>query len=159
MTRSRRAEDVAANVAVWGLLGMIVVGWCLWGRSAGPRGVTAYVSRVIDGDTVVVRLAGERDETVRLRCIDTPELGQPGHDEAKAALVALVGAKTVLLDREPAPGPIDAYGRTLGYLWSKGALVNAEMVRQGHSRYVTTWGPGRYRYLFRHAEKGVRHDR
>ena len=41
-------------------------------------GAAAVVARLVDGDTLDVRLAGGREERVRLIGIDTPETKKPG---------------------------------------------------------------------------------
>lgn len=55
---------------------------------------TAIVTRVIDGDTFDLN-SGER---VRLADINTPEIGEPGYEEAKNFLTGRVQGKTVFLD-------------------------------------------------------------
>ncbi len=45
------------------------------------------VVRVIDGATLVVRLADKSEQTVRLSRIDPPELCQPWGEESKRALI------------------------------------------------------------------------
>ncbi len=76
--------------------------------------VTGAVTRVVDGDTIHVDVAGA-DTTVRLIGIDTPETGEPFAAEATAELTGLVGGKTVRL--EYGVTHTDQYGRTLAYVW------------------------------------------
>ena len=49
-------------------------------------GVSARLVRVVDGDTVVVRLEDGAVERVRLLRVNTPERDQLGYAEATAAL-------------------------------------------------------------------------
>lgn len=106
------------------------------GTAAQVRGERAVVERVIDGDTVDVRLDGEVVR-VRLLNIDTPETKDPNEvvqclgPEATALLEELLPAGTVVgleYDQERT----DSYGRTLaGVFLADGTLVNAEIARQG----------------------------
>ena len=67
----------------------------------------ATVLRVVDGDTIVVRLESGQKEKVRYLGIDTPETAhprkpvEPGGPEASAANKALVDGKRVWLSRGP----------------------------------------------------------
>lgn len=87
---------------------------------------TATVSRIIDGDTVLLK-DGRR---VRLIGIDAPELGEPLADEASDALRKLVMAKTVYLQQGPQAS--DKYQRVLANLvLVDGQNVEALLLQQG----------------------------
>lgn len=102
----------------------------------------AQVERVVDGDTVVVRIDGER-ERVRLLRIDTPELARDDRpaeclaDRAAAALRALLPAGTTVelaTDVEAR----DRFGRLLAHVWdADGRWVNGRMLRDGYASVVT----------------------
>jgi micrococcal nuclease len=102
----------------------------------------ARVERVVDGDTVVVRVGG-RSERVRYIGMDTPESVQPGTPVqcfAKAAAAEnrrLVGGRAVRL--VPGAEARDRYGRLLAYVYREpdGLFVNAELVRRGYARPLT----------------------
>src|SRR5689334_4640170 len=90
----------------------------------------ATVVRVIDGDTVDVRLEGQ---VVRLRLIgiDTPEVVDPRRPvecfgrEASARAHELLDGQTVAVESDPTQGDTDRYGRLLRYIWlSDGRLFN-----------------------------------
>jgi endonuclease YncB( thermonuclease family) len=87
------------------------------------------VSRVIDGDTFEL----EGGEKVRLICIDTPETGENGYEEAKNFLIGLIENKTIILEKDVSDK--DAYGRLLRYVYlnesGEGLFVNKEIVRAG----------------------------
>lgn len=101
----------------------------------------AQVERVIDGDTVVVRI-GKREERVRYIGVDTPETVKPNTPvqcwgpaahARNARLLAGAGAAVVLrFDRELR----DRYGRLLAYVYRRadGLFVNAALVRDGAAR-------------------------
>ena len=91
--------------------------------------------RVIDGDTLKVRLASGASETVRLIGIDTPETRKPntpvecGGRDATARMKRLalrrgVGV-AVVLRSDPTQDRRDRYGRLLAYVsragWTSGA--------------------------------------
>ena len=82
---------------------------------------TAQVDRVIDDDTIRVRLDGAR-YTVSLTGVDTPETThptrgvEPDGPEAAAYTTARLTGATVRLDRDSAGDDIDAYGRLLRYV-------------------------------------------
>ncbi|MPY93090.1 MAG: thermonuclease [Acidimicrobiia bacterium] len=103
-------------------------------------GAPATVQRIVDGDTLVLRL-GDRDDRVRLIGIDTPETKKPdspvecfGPEAAdRLASLAPPGAEVRLLrDVEER----DDYDRLLAYLFlPDGDFVNLRMVAEG---YATT---------------------
>jgi micrococcal nuclease len=120
-------------------------------RPGEPAGyAVARVMRVIDGDTVEVRVervvpgagAGEvetgRRYHVRLIGIDTPETVKPGAPvdcfghEASAATDVLLEGKRVLLVKDVEE--TDAYGRLLRYVYLGDELVGARLVVNGYAR-------------------------
>ena len=102
----------------------------------------AQVLRVVDGDTIRVRLDG-RTERVRYIGIDTPESVKPGTpvqcyaERASAANAALVAGRRVRLVADAERR--DRYGRLLAYVYRvpDGAFVNAALVRDGFARTLT----------------------
>jgi micrococcal nuclease len=106
----------------------------------GEASSRAYVSRVIDGDTIEVRIGGG-SEDVRYIGIDTPETVKPGTPvqcfgpQAHEFNQRLVANRTVriVFDRERR----DVYGRLLAYVWLGDRMVNAELARRGYARTLT----------------------
>jgi micrococcal nuclease len=89
---------------------------------------SALVTRVIDGDTIVI--AGGAH--VRYIGMDTPEMLPQPQPFAVAATNAnrnLVDGKTVRLVKDISE--TDRYGRLLRYVYVGDIFVNAELVRQG----------------------------
>ena len=86
-------------------------------QTAGPRAFTLLgtVTRVVDGDTVHVAVAG-RDEKVRLIGIDTPEVGQCDAAKATALARQLAQGRPVKLVGDPTQATRDRYGRLLAYV-------------------------------------------
>ena len=123
-----------------------VAAFGVWRPGGGPGGrVTAgegVVTRVVDGDTVHVALAG-RDETVRYIGIDTPESVKPDTpvqcfaEAASAANRRLVAGQPVRVSYDVEQR--DRYGRLLAYVYRvrDGAFVNARLVRDGYARTLT----------------------
>ena len=111
----------------------------------------AQVDRVIDGDTISVRLDGAR-YTVRLTGVDTPETTHPtrgvepdGPEAADDTTARLTGA-TVRLDLDLAGDAQDADGRILRYVMlPTGEHVNATRIREGYARAIWTFPYSRQR--------------
>ena len=89
---------------------------------------TATVTRIIDGDTIII----DTGHRVRYIGIDTPEV-YPEKEalgmEAWQANRRLVEGKKVRLERDVSE--TDKYGRLLRYLFVGDVFINAELVRQG----------------------------
>lgn len=111
----------------------------------GP--ITAQVVRVIDGDTIEVRVRG-RLEDVRLIGIDTPETKKPGTPiqcfgpRASRFTHGLLEGERVRLvlgaERR------DIYGRLLAYVHLGQRFVNAILIRRGLARTLTIPPNDRY---------------
>jgi len=99
------------------------------GKVVTVVGETAIVSRVVDGDTIVL-VGGDR---VRLLGINTPEQGQHLYLEAGQRLEELVLDETVLLESDVTDK--DKYDRQLRYVYIDGddgyENVNVRMVGEG----------------------------
>ncbi|MEK6927908.1 MAG: thermonuclease family protein [Nanoarchaeota archaeon] len=85
------------------------------------------VVRVIDGDTFVLR----DNSTVRLICVDAPELHSQGGEEAKVFLESLILNKEVRLERDVSDK--DEYERLLRYVYLGDVFVNEELVKSGNA--------------------------
>ena len=108
--------------------------------SLPANAVPAELVRIVDGDTIVVRINGESgQETVRLIGIDTPETKKPNTPiqcygkEASTFTTALLTGKKIWL--EPDTSNRDQYGRLLRYVWvesgSSYLFANEEIVSLG----------------------------
>lgn len=116
--------------------------------------VQAWVSWVMDGDTVMLVPEGEREPIrLRLQGMDAPESCQSGGERARDALIALVHRRKVLVELHGQ----DTYGRHLGRLWLGEQDVAAEMVRSGWAwAYSYRTGRGPYATLQREAQQDKR---
>jgi endonuclease YncB( thermonuclease family) len=125
-----------------------------------PGRTAAQVVDVVDGDTIKVSIDGEV-YTVRYIGMNTPETVAPGRPvewmgpEASAANEALVGGKTVTLEKDVSE--TDRYGRLLRFVYlADGTFVNAELVRLGYAQ-VSTFPPDvKYQDLFQQMEQEAR---
>jgi micrococcal nuclease len=101
------------------------------------RAATVRVERVVDGDTIVVRVDG-RAEKVRYIGVDTPESVKPGVRVQCFAKTAAAENRRLVLGRpvrlEYDAERRDRYGRLLAYVWRGDVLVNAELVRLGYGK-------------------------
>ena len=105
-----------------------------------PQPLTASeVIRVVDGDSLIVRLNGIPQQ-VRLACIDAPEIGQfPYGRLATNAFRGLLPADSAVIIY---PIKKDRYGRTVGHVSTPGGVdVAEELVRRGlafvYTRYLS----------------------
>ena len=126
-----------------------------------PGEPNAVVERVVDGDTVVVRIGG-RSETVRLIGIDTPE------SVARTRPVQCYGAEASLRLAETLPvgtavtlirdaEPRDAYDRLLAYVVrsSDALFVNLDLVIAGYAAVLEYPPNVYYSDLFARAESAA----
>jgi micrococcal nuclease len=104
--------------------------------------MSASVVRVVDGDTLIVRLASGERARIRVIGIDTPEDVAPGRPvqcwsrrAAAFTKAALEGRSVTLV---PGREREDRYGRTLAYVQrSDGLDLEVELLRRGLARTLT----------------------
>ena len=120
------------------------------------------VVRVVDGDTIQVRLS-DRVETVRYIGVNTPEIHhprrgeEPGGREASAVNRQLVAGKHVRLEMDVQAR--DRYGRLLAYVWIGDVMINAELVRLGYAQVMTIPPNVRHQALFVKLQRDAREAR
>jgi micrococcal nuclease len=135
----------------------ILVAWVT--GAAAQEAITAYVTRIVDGDTIYVAI-GNRLEPVRYIGINTPEvhhprLGrQPGGEAASEANRQLVEGRWVTLVFDVQQS--DRHGRLLAYVWVGDRFVNGELVHRGYAQAATFPPNVRYAEYFRELERGAR---
>ena len=120
------------------------------------------VTRVIDGDTIEVSIAGEIYK-VRYIGIDAPELDDKRAEYSALAQEAtrynrqLVEGKTVRLEKDASE--TDRYGRLLRYVYVDDIFVNAELARQGLA-WAKAYPPDtKYQDTLEKAEAEARQDK
>jgi micrococcal nuclease len=114
---------------------------------------TVRVTRVIDGDTIVISTG----EHVRYIGMDTPEMNPTPEPYAEAATEAnrqLVEGKVVRLEKDVSE--TDRYGRLLRYVWVDGTMVNRELVQRGLAEAKAYPPDTRYQPLLEAAEAEAR---
>ena len=147
----RRASRLVPLVLV---LALATLAW-----GADPRPLEGLVVKVVDGDTIHVRV-GERLEKVRYIGVNTPEVHhprkgeQPGGREAMALNRRLAEGKTVRLELDVQLR--DRYGRLLAYVWVGETMVNAELVRLGYAQVMTVPPNVRHQDLFLQLQRDAR---
>ena len=126
---------------------------------AGVASLEGTVVRVVDGDTIHVRL-GDRIEKVRYIGVNTPEVHhprkgeEPGGREALALNRTLVERRQVRLETDVQAR--DRYGRLLAYVWVGETMVNAELVRRGYAQVMTIPPNVRHQSLFLELQRTAR---
>ena len=108
------------------------------------RTSTAKVIRVIDGDTLKVRMASGASESVRLIGIDTPETRKPdtpvecGGRDATARMNRLAMRRgvgvSVVVRSDPTQDRRDRFGRMLAYVSRTGVDFGRTMILSGWAR-------------------------
>ena len=153
--------------AAWTLarpVGWLLAASLLLAAQAGAATVTGQVVGVVDGDTIKLLDADQRQHTIRLSGIDAPEKKQAFGQRSKASLSQLVFGQYVQVET----GKSDRYGRSLGKVLLAGEDVNLEQLRRGlawhYKKYANQQpAPERAAYLLaenlaRQAEEGLWQD-
>ncbi len=120
----------------------------------------AFVTRVVDGDTVVVQTAAGQAR-VRYLGIDTPESVDPRRPverfgkEAADRNRALVEGKTVFLEQDVSE--TDRFGRLLRYVYLEdGRMVNALLIEEGYAHAASYPPDVKYQERFARLEREAR---
>jgi micrococcal nuclease len=114
---------------------------------SGEESTSKMVTRVIDGDTIVV----EGGQRIRLLGIDTQEEGEKCYEPAKKRLEELILKRRV----EITGNTYDRYGRRLCYVFINGSLVNEKLVREGLAVAFFYDEGKKYRNIIQRAEKAA----
>lgn len=134
-----RRVQIRRALAAWCVLCLVFFQGCA-GVIAAEL-ITGTVTRVSDGDTIVVETAEGTKLRCRLAYIDAPEIphgrapGQPFGDEAKNALSEKILRKTVTVKIES----IDRYRRMVAVIYLDSRNINLEMVREGLAEAYTEY--------------------
>jgi len=109
--------------------------------------------RVIDGDSLVLKMNGHKTE-IRLIGVDAPEHGQEWGDAARDFVIDFLGDEP--LEVRFGKERTDRYGRTLAYVYTPNAMLNLELVRQGFALAYPVPPNLRHAELFERAQKAAR---
>lgn len=141
--------------------------WYIKPQTILPEGPEkAKVIRIVDGDTIIVRIGGT-EETVRLLGIDAPESVDPGKamecfaKEASVAAATKMSGQQMLLENDSNQPDRDVYGRLLRYVYlENGTNINRSMIEDGFAReYAFKGRQYEQKSDFREAEKVARENR
>ena len=142
------------SAATAAILAAVALPGCADPSAQPAEGGAVRVTRVVDGDTIRVRLAGG-EEAVRYIGVDTPESVKPGAPvECFAKRASALNARLVEGERVRLVADVEArdrYDRLLAYVYRErdDLFVNAELVRRGYAT-VATFPPNvRHEALFR----------
>jgi len=112
-----------------------IFGFFLISKTSSPSPLFT-VSRVIDGDTIVIddpkSLPASRE--IRLMSVNAPEINLCGGPQSKAYLEELVLNKKVRLNGQLN----DHYGRLLALVYVDDLLVNQAIISAGWARFTST---------------------
>lgn len=120
-----------------------------------PVGPYYEVTRVVDGDTLVININGV-DEKIRLIGINTPETVDPRKmvecfgKEASSRMKDLTDGQNVRLESDNTQSTRDIYGRLLAYVYLQdGQMINRKMIADGYAYEYTYMTPYKYQKEFR----------
>lgn len=130
-----------------------------------PAADTYSVTKVIDGDTLVVEMNG-KNVKIRLIGLDTPEtvdprkpvqcFGKEASDKAKEML----SGKRVRIEQDASQGEYDKYGRLLAYVYlPDGTLLNEYMIAEGYGHEYTYRLPYKYQKEFKAAQSRAQEEK
>lgn len=107
------------------------------------------LNRCVDGDTAVFNVDGEEIK-YRFLAIDTPETVKPntevqeyGKDASEYTCNKLVNAQEIIIEYEKG-NKTDKYGRSLGWIWIDGSLLQKELIDVGYAKVAYIYGKYRY---------------
>lgn len=129
---------------------------------SAPEAKTYEVSRVVDGDTIIVVFEG-KEERLRLIGLDAPESvhSDPernvpyGSISAEFTREQLEGQEVTL---EFDVQERDQFGRLLAYVYLDGELFNELLIREGHAKAGTYPPNVKYNEILHEAEEQARDD-
>ena len=128
--------------------------------AAAPAGAhftkRGTVTRVIDGDTLEVRLANGTVERVRLIGIDTPELGACFGAAAKRRATRIAAGRDVVVRGDATQAVRDRYGRLLGYVGVGSIDLGRRLVLDGFGKVYVYERAFQRLARYRDAERAAR---
>tara|TARA_Y100000814_G_C12292962_1_gene389114 strand:- start:37 stop:555 length:519 start_codon:yes stop_codon:yes gene_type:complete len=135
LTKERRLPQLPKNIKI--IIGIIFIFIIYKTTSTGSDYKSAYVSKVIDGDTIEIDY---KSANIRLLGINTPETKHPHKreecfgQEASIELRKMIEGKKVKLDFNGK----GKYDRDLVYVYINNKSINEHMISEGfayHSKY------------------------
>lgn len=142
------------------VVGLALLATLVLGATTAHAQAPAYVTRVVDGDTLYAEFGGQI-EAVRYRGVNTPRVDHPLHGRERYTAAAreanrrLVEGKWVHLRFDQGR---DRHGRLLAYVWVGDVFVNAVLVHRGYAEAAGESGAGYVEY-FQMLQDGAQRDR
>ncbi|MCP5128925.1 MAG: thermonuclease family protein [Pseudomonadales bacterium] len=101
---------------------------------------SAQLLRVIDGDTVEIRMANRGEVRIRLSGVDAPERDQPYGSQSTRCLKEIMrgGDLNVRLKKK------DRYDRWVGSLYIDGESVEVRLAEQGCAWWYSRYAPANF---------------
>ncbi|WP_137789969.1 thermonuclease family protein [Bacillus sp. E(2018)] len=122
---------------------LFISGCSYLGSEDGTR-IPVKVEKVVDGDTIKVRVDGKL-ETVRFLLIDTPESVHPTKPVQPFSKEASTFTRDMLeeasVELELGIGERDKYGRLLAYVYADGKNVQENLLKNGLARVAYVFEP------------------
>lgn len=113
------------------------------------RETVKYVG-CIDGDTIKV-LVKNKEATVRLLAVDTPEVEKPdkpgdyyGKEASEYTCTRIKKAKKIELEYDSNSDKYDKYDRLLAWVFLDGKLLQNDLVRLGYAKVAYLYGDYKY---------------
>ncbi|MDP6822108.1 MAG: thermonuclease family protein [Dehalococcoidia bacterium] len=154
----RSAGAVLLVLAALGLL-LSLVGPLAFSRGDGvPESafLSAEVLQVLDGNTIVVTVAGET-ETVRYIGVSVGVQGESFYLTSQITNRSWVDGQIVTLERDG--DDRDEEGRLLRYVYVDNIMINAALLASGLARYQPDQSNGRHNSMLLAAENAARNER
>ena len=108
-------------------------------RPTNFKPFSGYVSRVIDGDTIIVR--GRR---IRIANVNAPELDQPYGQKSKREMVKIVKKKKVYV----VPDGTTSYNRIVAMCYIDGNIdIGSELIKRGLALDIPYYTGGKFTHL------------
>lgn len=127
---------------------VISVSLSFTGKAVNIEKETKFVSKIIDGDTVIIE-----GESYRLLGFDTDERGQPCYKNATKRMTDLVLNKDVILEKDMQNK--DQYDRYLRYIFVNNTNIGLVMLKEGLA-VARFYDNTKYKTEFIEAEKEAR---
>ena len=138
-----------------------------YSAALGIEGEHAFVTEVVDGDTIHV-LIGMEQKTIRLLGIDTPETKDPRKPvqcfgkEASNKTKELLEGKEIILQKDVSE--TDKYGRLLRFIYlplpdGKILFIDDYLIREGYAHVLTIPPDVKHSDQFLEAQREARDNR
>lgn len=110
--------------------------------------VSATFVKCVDGDTAIFNVEGVETK-FRFLAVDTPETVHPtkgeeayGKNASDYTCNKIKNASTIEIEYEDSK--IDKYGRSLGWIWTDGSLLQKELIEIGYAEVAYIYGNYKY---------------